>query len=92
MTGWHSSKDRRPRSPTGWTAASTWRSASRSSPLARLGPELGLTPEQEGELAYERLAEGGARLRLTTDHVVTDAAERHQPRYRHLLTWELPPV
>lgn len=53
---------------------------------------LGLTPDEVAELVYERRPGGGARLRLASDQVVTDAPEAHQEQLRLLLTWDLPPI
>jgi hypothetical protein len=53
---------------------------------------LGLTPDEAAELAYERRPGGGARLRLVSDQVVTDAPAAHHEQLRPLLTWDLPPI
>lgn len=54
---------------------------------------LGLSPEQADEMAYERRPDGeGARLRLASDRLVTDAPERRRAALRPLLAWDLPAV
>lgn len=53
---------------------------------------LGLGPDEAAELVYERRPGGGARLRLASDRVVTDAPEPRPGGLRPLLTWDLPPV
>lgn len=60
--------------------------------LDRIASGLGLAPDEAAELAYERRPGGDARLRLLSDHVVTDAPESHHERLSPLLIWELPPV
>jgi len=60
--------------------------------LDRIASGLGLTPDEAAELVYERRPGGGARLRLVSDQVVTDAPEAHQEQLRPLLTWDLPPL
>ena len=60
--------------------------------LDRIASDLGLAPDEAAELAYERRPGGGARLRLVSDRVVTDAPESHHERLRPLLIWKLPPV
>ena len=60
--------------------------------LDRIASGLGLTSEETAELAYEHRPDGGARLRLASDRVVTDAPENHHERLRTLLTWDLPRV
>jgi hypothetical protein len=60
--------------------------------LDRIASGLGLAPDEAAELAYERRPGGGARLRLLSDRVVTDAPEHRHELLRSLLVWELPPV
>ena len=60
--------------------------------LDRIASGLGLTPDEAAELVYERRPGGGARLRLVSDQVVTEAPEAHHEQLRPLLTWDLPPL
>lgn len=67
--------------------------------LTSVALDLGLSPEEAEEMVYEpRRAtpdgrEGlGARLRLASERVVTNAHEQHREALRPLLTWDLPPV
>lgn len=56
----------------------------------RVVTQLGFSPSEAAELSYEHRPGGGAQLRLTSEHVVTDAIERRRETLRRLLAWNLP--
>lgn len=55
-------------------------------------PPVATAPFEAEKMAYLRLPDGGARLRLTSDRLVAEATERRRPALRTLLAWDLPPL
>lgn len=59
--------------------------------LEGIAAQLGLAPDEAGELDYERHPDGSATLRFASDRIVTESIEHRRHLVRPLVAWHLPP-